>query len=61
MADITEMEIHFVPQRVVFDIARRHGLDVIEVQPDDWLGNSIHWISTTFLFRKPYPDRPSVA
>ncbi len=61
MSDITDMEIHFLPQHVVFDIARRHGLDVIEVQPDDWLGNSIHWISTTFLLRKPYPGRPGAA
>jgi SAM-dependent methyltransferase len=61
MADITEMEIHFLAQSVVFEIARRHGVDVIEVQPDDWLGNSIHWISTTFLLRKPYPGQPGVA
>jgi SAM-dependent methyltransferase len=49
---ITEMEIHFLPQSVVFELAARHGLIAIETQPDDWLGNRANWISTTFLFRK---------
>ena len=30
-----EMEMHFVPQRTIFDLAFRHGLRSVEVQPDD--------------------------
>jgi SAM-dependent methyltransferase len=46
-----EMEMHVLPQRYVFDIARRNNCDPIEVQPDHMVG-SPDAISTTFLLRK---------
>ena len=47
-----QMEMHFVPQRTVFDLAARHRLRPVEVQPDDLIGRWGSWISNTFLMRK---------
>jgi len=46
-----EMETHVLPQRYVFEIARRNGCFPLEVQPDGCVG-SPEAISTTFLLRK---------
>jgi SAM-dependent methyltransferase len=46
-----EMEMHFVPQRTIFDLAFRHGLRSVEVQPDDLTGRWGSWISNTFLLQ----------
>ena len=46
------MEIHFVPQAKIFELARKWGLELIEVQPDASIGNCDRWISNTFLMRK---------
>lgn len=46
-----EMEMHFVPQRTIFDLAFRHGLQPVEVQPDDLTGRWGSWISNTFLLQ----------
>jgi SAM-dependent methyltransferase len=46
-----EMEMHFVPQRTIFDLAFRHGLRSVEVQPDDLTGRWDSWISNTFLLQ----------
>lgn len=46
-----EMETHVLPQRYVFEIARRNDCFPIEAQPDDRIG-SPDTISTTFLLRK---------
>jgi SAM-dependent methyltransferase len=47
-----EMEIHFVPQRNIFQLLNRHGLVPLEVRPDHCIGNYERWISNTFLARK---------
>ena len=46
-----EMEMHILPQRHVFEIARRRQCEIIEVQPDNWAW-SLEFVSTTFLLRK---------
>lgn len=48
-----EMEMHFVPQRAVLDLAHRTGLAVMEVQPDWCVGRPGEWISNTFLLQRP--------
>jgi SAM-dependent methyltransferase len=45
------MEMHCVPQRMIFDLAFRHGLQLVEVQPDGMIGGWGSWISNTFLLR----------
>ena len=44
-------EMHFLPQRHVFDIISRNGCQVLEVQPDN-LTRAVHFVSNTFLVRK---------
>ena len=46
------MEMHVVPQRLVFALATRAGCVPIEVQPDGCAGMP-YWVSNTFLFAKP--------
>ena len=48
----TGMEMHFVPQRAIFETALKHGMIPHEVSPDGLIGNIGHWISTTFLMSK---------
>lgn len=45
------MEMHVLPQRTIFEIARNNHCYVLEVQPDNLTG-SLDMISNTFLFRK---------
>ena len=52
VASRTAMEIHFVPQAAIFDLAGRHGLRLLEVRNDNCLGSSDSTISNTFLMRK---------
>jgi SAM-dependent methyltransferase len=47
-----DMEMHVVPQSVVFELATRAGCVPIEVQPDGCAGMP-YWVSNTFLFAKP--------
>jgi SAM-dependent methyltransferase len=47
-----KMEMHCLPQRTVFDLARQHEVFPVEIQPDDVTGNQSRWISNTFLMRK---------
>ena len=47
-----EMEMHVVPQSVVFGLAARAGCVPVEVQPDGCAGMP-YWVSNTFLFAKP--------
>ena len=47
-----KMEMHCLPQRTVFDLARRYEVFPVEIQPDDVTGNRSRWISNTFLMRK---------
>jgi len=46
------MEMHFVPQRAILDLASAHGLRPMEVSPDGCVGNYRRCISTTFLMSK---------
>jgi hypothetical protein len=47
------IEIHLLPQPVIFALARAAGCDVLEVREDAsiWPPSSV--ISNVFLFRKP--------
>lgn len=47
----TEIEMHVVPQSLVFAAASRGGCLPMEIQPDALTGIP-HWISNTFLFAK---------
>jgi SAM-dependent methyltransferase len=44
------MEMHALPQRRIFELLARHGLQLIEVSPDGWIGPV--GLSYTFLARK---------
>jgi 2-polyprenyl-3-methyl-5-hydroxy-6-metoxy-1,4-benzoquinol methylase len=46
------MEMHFVPQRAIFDLSLAHGMEPLEVSPDGMAGDSGRRISTTFLMTK---------
>ena len=46
------MEMHVLPQRDVLRIARRHGLDLLEVIEDPYTGMRRGEVSNTFLLRK---------
>jgi SAM-dependent methyltransferase len=50
-----EIEMHVLPQKHVFAIAREQNCDVLEVQPDCCVGLPL-WISNTFLLRKRSRD-----
>lgn len=47
-----EMEMHFVPQRAVLDIAESSGLRALEVRPDHCVGHFHDWMSNTFVLQK---------
>lgn len=46
------IEMHCVPQRLVFRIAAEAGCEVLEVREDDWVGRRQVELSNTFLLRK---------
>ncbi|MBV9289385.1 MAG: class I SAM-dependent methyltransferase [Hyphomicrobiales bacterium] len=46
------MEMHFLPQRTVLELARIHDVFPLEIQPDWCIGNPDRWISSTFLMTK---------
>lgn len=52
-----DMEMHVLPQRTVFDLAREAGLEVLEVREDTHLvaSNALVWLSNMFMLRRP-PD-----
>jgi SAM-dependent methyltransferase len=47
-----DMEMHVLPQAVIFDLAAKFGCRPLEVQPDKLAGLP-NYISNTFLFTKP--------
>jgi SAM-dependent methyltransferase len=53
-----EMEMHFVPQHIVFRLAAARGMLPLEVSPDGMIGNFGSWISTTFLMTKKGDSDP---
>jgi SAM-dependent methyltransferase len=47
-----DMEMHFVPQHAIFELASRFGIRPLEVSPDHMVGHPGSWISSTFLLSK---------
>lgn len=52
-SDTGTIEVHCLPQPVVFQIARRCGCVPLEVREDNGMGPPSHWLSNTFIFQKP--------
>lgn len=50
--DAGHIEMHHLPQREAFRIARDAGCDVLEVREDDWTGRRHIEISNTFLLQR---------
>lgn len=46
------VEMHYLPQRRIFQIARAAGCEVLEVREDDWVGRREVELSNTFLLRR---------
>jgi hypothetical protein len=46
------MEMHALPQREVFAVARAMGVDVVETLEDLWTGYGAGSRSNTFVFRR---------
>ncbi len=49
------MEMHAVPQKVIFDLAFERGLKTLDAQSDGAIGHFGEWISTCFLMQKAAP------
>lgn len=49
-----ELEMHFVPQRTILELADRHGMRVLEIMADGYVGNFAHCLSHTFMMRKKH-------
>jgi hypothetical protein len=47
------LEMHYVPQRAIFELAFTCGMRPLEVSPDGAVGNTNRYISTSFLMTKP--------
>ena len=47
------IEVHCLPQSVVFEIAADCGCVPLEVREDNAMGPPSHWISNFFIFAKP--------
>ena len=47
-----EMEIHFVPQKEIFQLLDRHSMLPVEIRQDHCLGHYDRWLSNTFLAQK---------
>jgi SAM-dependent methyltransferase len=46
------MEMHFVPQANILQLARGSGMQVLEIKQDHLVGNYQRWVSNTFLMQK---------
>jgi SAM-dependent methyltransferase len=55
-SDGPAIEIHCLPQRDVFELLRVNGCDLLEVQPDGWIGSPDRLLSHTFLAQRPPPS-----
>lgn len=51
-ANVTDMEMHYLPQAALFESIARHGCRVLEMREDDSIGLSVTAISNTMLVRK---------
>jgi SAM-dependent methyltransferase len=52
LAQRKQMEMHFLPQKIVFELGRKHNVHPIEIQRDGWIGKRKDWVSNTFLMGK---------
>lgn len=50
--DARHIEMHYLPQRRIFQLARESECDVLEVREDNWVGRRALELSNTFLLRK---------
>lgn len=46
------IEMHVLPQSKIFQIAREHACEVLEVREDEAVGNEHVWVSNQFVLRK---------
>jgi hypothetical protein len=49
------MEMHVLPQPVVFRLAAEAGLEVLQVREDYLAGDPARWVSNLFVLRRPAP------
>lgn len=47
-----EIEMHFLPQKTVFELGRKYKVHPIEIQRDGCIGKRMDWVSNTFLMAK---------
>jgi 2-polyprenyl-3-methyl-5-hydroxy-6-metoxy-1,4-benzoquinol methylase len=47
------IEVHCLPQQVVYQLAAEAGCLPLETREDDGMGPPSHWLSNTFIFAKP--------
>ena len=46
------MEMHVLPQRIIFQTACEESCELVEVLEDDWTGLRLGEVSNTFMIRK---------
>ena len=51
-APVNTLEMHFLPQPVVFGLAQAAGCDCLEVREDGMVGDEDRMLSNTFVFQK---------
>jgi SAM-dependent methyltransferase len=49
----SDMEMHCLPQRAIFDLIHAAGCIPVEVREDDATGPNSHFVSNTFVVRRP--------
>jgi len=52
------IEMHCLPQSVIFNLAHQAGCVALEVRENDDMGPPSQWLSNTFIFRKPPIPKP---
>jgi len=50
VANHTDMETHALPQAVIFELAKQHGVETRLVMEDGFLGAQHVWVSNTFVW-----------
>lgn len=46
------MEMHVLPQRLIFQLLREENISIIEIREDNYVGARNQWLSNTFLVQK---------
>ena len=52
LEDKGKMEVHAIPQRLIFDLAKKHGLNILDIREDGWTGSD-RFVSNSILLHKP--------